>query len=236
MRIAISGTACQGKTTLLNGFLAKYNTYTTPEKTYRDVLPEIEHSMKTTIDTQWKVLDFMTEQHTQADSSSNIIYDRCPLDNMVYSLWAHDKKHEGFDRDFIDKCIPLFRESMKFLDIILFLPITKVAPVEVVDDGTRETNEQYITEIDNLFKAMYQQWLQPESTFFAKDDKPAIIEIFGTQQERMHMIQLYVDVESGDAVDEQGILDPVEMDKIESQFRNTGSGYTDPNDVNRLLI
>ena len=236
MRIAISGTACQGKTTLLNDFLKTYTDYKTPEKTYRSIIQDDKHSKHTSVETQWKILDFMSEQLTQHHSGDNVIFDRCPLDNMVYSLWCYERGIDGFDKVYIDKTIALFRETMKLLDIIFFIPITRVATIEIKGDTQRETDAQYIKEIDNLFKAMYQQWLQPESSFFEKDDRPAIIEIFGSPQERMHMIKLYVDEESGDAVSEQGILNPTEIQDIESQFRNSGDGYTDVNNINRLTI
>ena len=64
MRIAISGTACQGKTTLVKDFLDLWPSYSTPEKTYRDILKEnnLEHSTNTSKDTQRKILDFMIEE------------------------------------------------------------------------------------------------------------------------------------------------------------------------------
>ncbi len=236
MRIAISGAACQGKSTLINDFLGAYTQYSAPEKTYRSLIDSDQHSKNTTPDLQWSILDFMAEQVTSYRNNDNVVFDRCVLDNIVYSLWCFDKGVEGFDSAFIEKCMPLVKESMKFLDIIFYIPITNVAPVDIVEDGTRETDKEYITETDNLFKAMYQQWLQPESKFFPHDDKPAIIEVFGNQVERMHMVKLYVDEDTGGAVDEEGILNPAEMEDIESQFRNSGDGYTDVNDVNRLTI
>lgn len=235
MRIAVSGTSCQGKTTLINDFLKTYTSYKQPETSYRDILDEC-HSKDTTIEQQFKILDFMSEQLMNYHSGQNIIFDRCPLDNIVYSLWSHDKNKDGFDREFIDKCVPLVRESMKFIDIIFFIPITSVAPVDIVSGTQRETDDKYIKEIDNIYKAMYQQWLQPTSSFFPKDDKPAIIEIFGNPRERLHMIQLYIDPDTGKSIDEQGLLDINEMEKIEAQFRNTKDGYTDPKDVNKLII
>ena len=236
MRVAISGTACQGKSTLIKDFLDVYKMYETPEKTYRDVIVDDTHSKNTSIQRQWEILDFMADQLPDYRSGDNIILDRCPLDNIVYSLWAHSKGIDGFDKTFIDKCIPLVRESMKFIDIIFFIPITKAAPVDIEPGSQRETDAEYIAEIDNIFKAMYQQWLSPESEFFPADDKPAIIEIFGSPIERMHMIQLYLDTDNGDSIDEQGLLDINEMEKIEAQFRNTGEGYTDTKDINNLII
>ena len=61
MRIAISGTACQGKTTLINDFLQEWSSYKTPDKSYRDLLTD-DHSTDTNEDTQWDVLNFMVDQ------------------------------------------------------------------------------------------------------------------------------------------------------------------------------
>jgi predicted ATPase len=74
MRIAISGTACQGKTTLLNDFLKTYTDYKTPEKTYRSIIQDDKHSKHTSVETQWKILDFMSEQLTQHHSGDNVIF------------------------------------------------------------------------------------------------------------------------------------------------------------------
>ena len=64
MRIAISGTACQGKSTLVKDFLDQWSSYTTPKKTYRDIIAEnnLEHSSKTNKETQRKILDFQIEE------------------------------------------------------------------------------------------------------------------------------------------------------------------------------
>ena len=210
--------------------------YESPKETYRDRLVKDKHSKDTTPDNQWGILDFMLEQLQEYRKGDHVIFDRCPLDNIVYSLWATDKGIDGFDTEFIDKCIPLVRESMKFIDIMFFIPITSAAPIEIEGDGIRETDKEYISEIDNIFKAMYQQWLSPDSRFFPADDKPAIIEVFGNRVERRRMMQLYLDEESGEMVEGEGIMDVNEVEDIERQFRNSDSGYTDTNDVKKFII
>ena len=64
MRIAFSGTGNSGKTTLLKSFLYSWNNYTTPEKTYREILEEqnLPHSSKLTTETQTSILNFMVDQ------------------------------------------------------------------------------------------------------------------------------------------------------------------------------
>ena len=59
MRIAVSGTACQGKTTFIKDFIKEWPMYSTPEKTYRDFISEnnLPHSENTNQDAQWSILN-----------------------------------------------------------------------------------------------------------------------------------------------------------------------------------
>ena len=203
MRIAVSGTANTGKTTFIKDFLGKWQSYTTPDKTYRDIITEknLPHSDKTTIDTQRAILDFQVLTQSQYKKTDNVIFDRCPLDNLVYSMWALNQEDSDIDEKFIDECIPLVRESMRNLDIIFFIPITKAAPINIENDGMRQIDEQYIKEVDFIFKEFQRRYShQALEPFFPQDDCPAIIEIFGSRQERLHLANLYID-NDGDAIE-----------------------------------
>jgi len=193
MRLAISGTAAQGKTTLLSEFLNNWDMYQTPEITYRSVLKDNKHSKQTNKDTQWDILNYMIDEMEKYSSDDFVIFDRCPLDNLIYSMWAHHKGVGDIDEHFVEKCIPIVRESMKLLDIIFFIPITNAAQSDIEDDGKRETDIEYIKEIDNFFKAIHNNWMSGDTRFFPKDDRSALIEVFGTTEERIKMIEFYVD-------------------------------------------
>lgn len=234
MRIAISGTSNQGKSTLINDFLKTWPNYKTESKTYRDVLKEqkLPHSKKTTKDIQWKILNLMVEELQRYKKNDYVIFDRCPLDNIIYSLWACEKKQGKIDEKFISKCIPVVRESLKHLDIIFFLPITKVSPVEIKENGARETDTVYINEIDALFKSLNAQYKHNlgRTPFFPSDDCPGIIEIFGNPVERIQMIKWYIDADGdligGDVSSPDNVFNPdnlSEMAKlIESQKQLQG--------------
>jgi hypothetical protein len=90
---------------------------------------------------------------------------------------------------------------MKSLDIIFFIPMTKFNKMNIVDNGTRETDPVYISEIDQIFKGLQAQYQQhpQENPFFPRDDSPALIEIFGSRKERIQMIKLYLD-DDGDVI------------------------------------
>ena len=92
---------------------------------------------------------------------------------------------------------------MKHLDIIFMVPITDQDPEQKAQQDT------VTHEINNIFNLMYDQYIKESSPYFEPDDKPAIIEIFGTDEQRMEMIKMYVD-EDGNlpGSDMSDIIDP----------------------------
>lgn len=211
MRIAFSGTGNSGKSTMVKSFLHTWKQYETPEKTYRDILEEedLTHSTETTTDTQNKILDFMVDQVASYDKDSKVIYDRCPLDNLAYTIWCNEKKKDGFTREFVTKQINLMKESMRNLDIIFLCRFDVNQKVE--DDGFRETNVEFILEVDNIFNSFFQQYTQnPEADiFFPKGDSPAVIELPHKAQERIDLVHQYVGDDGTLLDDEPSILGDV---------------------------
>lgn len=222
MRIAISGAQCMGKSTLIKDFLSEWTSYKTPEKTYRDALTEknLPHSSKTTKESQKTVLDFMVKQLEETRKGDKIVFDRCPLDNLVYSMWAYHHNASDIDFDFIKKCIPVVRDALKRIDIIFYIPITRVCKTpDIIDDGMRDTDPIMRNEIDNLFKVFAMENRDnPKSNYFHSDDRPPIIEVFGERNERIQMMKLYLDAD-GDSMDPNANIfnDPnIELGDIEA--------------------
>lgn len=212
MRLAISGTAAQGKTTTLNAFLDNWSMYKTPEHSYRSIIQDTKsHSAQTNKETQWSILNHMLDQMEKYTAKDHVIFDRCPLDNLVYSLWSYHKGIGDIDELFIEKCIPIVRESMKMLDIIFLIPITNVTQDKIQDDGVRETDAEYILEIDNFFKAMYASWSKEDVRFFPKEDRAAIVEIFGTTEERIKMQGFYINEAGNMYGEEESLVDTSEF-------------------------
>lgn len=202
MRIAVTGTACVGKSTFIKDFLHNWEgIYNKPDTSYRDILSEngLKHSKDTCKETQQKILDFMVDQHMTYTRDDHIIFDRCPIDNIVYSLYSYDKQLSDIDEEFIESCIPLVKESMRFIDIIFYIPYDKT--IDIKDNGTRETDPEYIEQVDNIIRQIEYQSLQPESVFFHTDDRPAIIQITGNPRERIRQASMYV-TDDGNTFDE----------------------------------
>jgi hypothetical protein len=218
MRIAISGSACQGKSTLIDDIIKKWPMYKRSEESYRKIIKEenIPLNTEVTEDGQWRILNCLLDDIQKTSANDYVLFDRCPLDNLVYSLWANSKDTTKISDEFIKKCIPLVKETMHSLDIIFFTPITKFSPIPKEARETRNIDEEYIKEIDNLFKAIERGYTKTgASPFFPDEDRPPIIEIFGAREERIAMAELYIN-EKGDAVvEETSILDDKNLDLID---------------------
>lgn len=175
MRIAISGTANSGKSTLIREFINTWTNYVTPVGSYRDALKEkkLGHSKQTSEKTQQFILDYMINQLEENKDEKYIIYDRCPIDTLVYTLAASE---EGLvSDDFVTDTILKVRDSLHLLDIIFILPYND--KIKVVDNGTRETNLEYIKKVDSIFMNLVQQYFTDfeSNIFFPVEDCPGIV-------------------------------------------------------------
>ena len=215
MRIVISGSACQGKSTLINDIIKKWPMYKRSDETYRKAIHEesIALNKDVTEDGQWRILNCLIDDIQKTSKDDYVLFDRGPLDNLVYSLWANSKDSNKISDEFIKKCIPLVKETMHSFDIIFFTPITKFSPIPKEARETRNIEEEYIKEIDNLFKAIERGYTKTgASPFFPDEDRPPIIEIFGSREERVAMVELYVNSEGNAVVEETSVLDDKNLD------------------------
>ena len=236
MRIAISGAQCLGKTTLCNDVLDTWKTYKKGPESYRKIVKEnnLPLNKDVTKDGQRQILQAQYKDIKQFKQGDKVIFDRCPIDNIVYSIWSLDKNKSDIDEDFIRESIETVKESMRYIDIIFFIPITKAAPVQLEERIMREIDEEYITEIDHLFKAISHQHGRNECPFFHKDDAPPIIEIFGSREERIELLKYYLNTD-GDLIETQSsVLDLENLHAAEQLLREQKEAFVEENEFNLI--
>lgn len=217
MRIAFSGAACTGKTTTIEAFLNKWTNYTLINSNYRQLIKKSKkHSRNNTKKNQEQILDIMVAETIKFTAHDKVVFDRCPLDNIIYSMWCYDKGMKGFTEKFIQESIQKVRESMRHLDIIFLCTRDMMPPV--VPNGVRDTDPTFVDEINNLFKSTLKQIQRgvEYSPFFPAGDSPGLIDIYGTTEERLAQIALYVTPE-GDAFGEEQSL--VNMNELNDMYK-----------------
>lgn len=192
--ISVSGTQCVGKTTFIKDFLAKWPMYKTADKTYRDVIrsEKLKINKETTQETQKLILQAIVEDINLASKDDFILFDRSPIDNLVYSLWAYDKNVGDIDDGFVADCIKIARQAIQKIDIMLLIPLTKHHQIKIEESEQRETDPVYRKEIDTLFQELKRKRDEDDDVFFVKDDSPPFIEVFGSREARIAMCEYYI--------------------------------------------
>lgn len=204
MRIAVTGAQCVGKSTLVNAIKARWNMYNSPEKTYRELIKEKNLSLNEqgTIESQTIIRDVLVDLALDNAGKNKTIHDRCTLDNLAYTFWLAENNKLGDDHkkisDFIATSILLTKESLKFYDIIFWLPINPNIPIEESDN--RSNSEQFREEIDNIFYAIYEDYKKNSGLIFDKDNQPAFIVLQGDVDVKLASIAEYINHE-GDLIE-----------------------------------
>ena len=208
MRICVSGTGSQGKSTFIEDFLIEWDNYSTPKKTYRDFVKN-KHSKKGTKDMQWRILNDMIDELQKYGPDDKVIFDRGPLDNLAYTMYLFSKGIGDIDDKFVEKTMAVCKESFKVLDIILFIPMTRAADDALTTENKKFqkdkkkglVDEEFRSEVDSVFKALKYDWdVNMASNIFDPRDKPALIEVFGTPRQRIELAKLYINL-AGDSID-----------------------------------
>jgi|APGre2960657404_1045060.scaffolds.fasta_scaffold15864_3 hypothetical protein len=207
MKIGIIGTSCVGKTTYVNDFLKKWPMYETPQNSYREKLKELNlpHSKQSNEETQTLILNCLIDQLIESSKKDFVIFDRSVVDVLAYSTWLN--LYEKVSDKFLDQQRITIRETLKLYDVLFFIPLTKVAPVNIEDNGFREVDPTYRQEIDTIFKVFNDSYAKGDGRVFPAEDCPAVIEIFGSPEERIKLTELYI-MEDGKCYGEDQSLIP----------------------------
>jgi thymidylate kinase len=188
------GAGAVGKSTLIDQFIEKWPMYKKPEKTYRDIIKEknLKLNKEGNKESQKAILDALVEEVQQVAATEEpfVVFDRCVVDNIAYTLWHYAKDTEGFTQEFIMDSQAIANIALKYYDIIFYLPVRKEIPL--TEKENRDTDETFRDEIDNIFKALVVSYEKQTGSFFPKEDCPAVIELEGPADMRLPQISLYI--------------------------------------------
>jgi hypothetical protein len=197
MRIAISGSHSLGKSTVVNDWVARHPHFKREEEPYRALglhgpYEILFRDASTRLQNGIQLYYNISRVHRYADSSSDVIFDRSPVDYIAYSQYTADQRSTDIDDAFVESMVPVARESLDHLDILAFVPKSEDWPVEMEEDGIRPVDHAYRNEVDAIFKQIYREGrfgVMPPS----KGPGPLLIELMGPRQERLGQLQSAID-------------------------------------------
>lgn len=147
MRVAVIGPQNTGKSTFIRDFSDAFPQFKVPTETYRDLIRKKNLSVNqlTGTESQRLIRDFIAGQVERAEGDT--IFDRCLIDNYVYTLYAFLKGN--IEQAFMDETREMLLETVDDIDLYFFIPSTLAVPLE--DDSLRDTNPAYVDAINRLF-------------------------------------------------------------------------------------
>ncbi len=197
MRIAITGTHSQGKSTFVRDWIQRHPDYILEEEPFRvldregyDIRFRQESSrLHNGIQMYYnisRVLAYWQENNC-------VIFDRCPVDYVAYSQYTADHGTTDIDDAFVESLASRVRNSLQQLDVLVFLPITTQWPVAMEDDGIRPVDLPYRDEVDAIFKQIYRH---QRFDVMPKENPPQLIELWGAREDRLNNLEEAIKVGS----------------------------------------
>lgn len=121
MRIAVSGTHCVGKSTLIDEFLCVHPEYTHEPEPYTTLTEDFgeEFAAEPNVDDFLRQLEFSITTLAKHARETNVIYERCPLDFLAYI--------EALEPGRDELLLGPISTAVKQLDFIVYLPIEQDA-------------------------------------------------------------------------------------------------------------
>lgn len=121
MRIAVSGTHCVGKSTLIDEFLRVHPEYTHEPEPYTTLTEDFgeEFAAEPNVDDFLRQLEFSMTTLAKHARETNVIYERCPLDFLAYI--------EALEPGRGELLLGPISTAVKQLDLVVYLPIEQDA-------------------------------------------------------------------------------------------------------------
>lgn len=192
MKVAFMGTQCNGKSTLIKEFLKRWPMYKEVKSTYRNLLKtgKITGNQEGTEESQKTILNAIIDDTQKATAKGDdfLVFDRCVMDNIAYSLWLNEKGKVS--DEFIMDTKRIAFEAIRVFDIIFYLPLRE--EIKIVPRKGRDIDPIYRQEIDNIFRAIVGTYEKSAGIFFPKEDCPAVITLEGPPDLRIEQIPMYI--------------------------------------------
>ncbi len=178
VRIAVSGTHCSGKSTLIEDFLAGHSEYVHEPEPYE--LGD-DYSDAPGVDELFAQLERSMQTLSSHERGTRVIAERCPLDFLAYLLALCDLRRAGRAADVIASATELAVRGMDSVDLLVIVPLEDaVEAPESEDLELREAmNERLLELVEQL-------------------QDVRVVEVQGTPRQRLAMLERAIAASTAD--------------------------------------
>jgi len=188
MKIAVCGTQCVGKSTLIDDMLAQMPEFKKPTFTYRDAIKNAgltdKINRKTCTDSQRIIFNAVVKEIQE--STPYTIHDRSVLDAVAYTEWPtrYDQEDTDISKSDVRKMKKAACEYMELYDLIIYIPIDE--SIDLKSDDLRDVNPEYRRQMAKIMDSLYLPVF--ESIQFDKYGYK-VLTVSGSREERLTAIK-----------------------------------------------
>lgn len=182
MRIAVSGTHCCGKSTLIDEFLLAYpdfihepEPYTVLEEDYGEVF-----GAEPSADDFYRQLEFNVGRLRRYQPGQRVIFERSPVDFLAY-MFALDVGRGDGTSHLIETSLGMVADGIQHLDWIVFLPLNDVDGIVMSDSEDPELRSAVNSRLVGIL-------IDDDLNLFTYN-RPVILEAAGSTTQRLRMLE-----------------------------------------------
>lgn len=187
VRIAVSGTHCSGKSTLVEDFIAAHGDYVHEPEPYewlQGVYGETP-AEEPGVDDFYRQLELSAERLREYGPGARVIAERSPLDFLAYILALIDLGRAGRDCALSASAVELAAYALANIDLLVLLPLNEA-------DGTAAPLDEDVELRDEMNDRLLDLVATDPYSLFA-GGRPRVIEILGTRQQRLRQLEEIVE-------------------------------------------
>ena len=182
MRIAISGTHCCGKSTLVDEFLLAHPDFAHEPEPYEALQEEQGETFadRPCAEDFYRQLEYNLGRLRQYRSGDRVIFERSPADFVAYALALAEL---GYDRDaarVIESSLEMAQEAVSLLDRGVFLPASDLQG-EVADSEYPKLRRAVDERLESIL-------IEDELGWFSSNH-PIVLQASGTTAQRVQAIE-----------------------------------------------
>ena len=184
MRVAIAGTHCCGKSTLIDEFLITHSEYTHEPEAY-EVLEEHGETFaaEPSANDFARQLEYNVNRLDEFGPDDNVIFERSPADYLAYLLALEKLRRDPDARLLKEQAIEVTKRGIRNLDILVF-----VRP----NDGDYEVSDDEDPVLRTAVDNYLEQILLDNELDLVVSNHPLVIEASGSIAERVEALNTHL--------------------------------------------
>jgi predicted ATPase len=173
MRIAISGTHCTGKSTLIDEFLQAHKDFVHEPEPYTVLVEDFgeEFSAEPCVADFYRQLEFNIERLRQHERGARVIYERCPIDFLAYI--------DALDSQAAQASLGLVSDAIQNLDLVVYLPLEDA--IDVPDEEYPKLRQA----VDRRLSAIFSE----DELGIISSSELVVVEAKGSTKQRLRIIE-----------------------------------------------